>query len=177
MDAIRADLAIMVQLDFIFARAGLALDMNAREPIFNTEKRIHLKQARQARSFPREKKPFPLTSVLEMIFDLLVVTGPNTGGKTVSLKTVGLLTMMGQAGLHSRPWTAPSFLFSVRFTQISGTSRASNSLSSTFSSHMTNVVSFLKKADQDSLVLLMSLALVPTRQKERHLPSRFVFPA
>ena len=97
-ELIRADLEIMVQLDFIFARAALAMDMNGNEPLFNEEGRINLKKARHP--LIDKKKAFPIDIRLGDDFDLLVITGPNTGGKTVSLKTVGLLTMMGQSGLH-----------------------------------------------------------------------------
>ena len=95
-DSIRADLNIMVQLDVIFARASLAMDMNATEPIFNDEGRIRLKQARHP-LIPR-KKAVPIDIRLGEDFDLLVVTGPNTGGKTVSLKQVGRSDPDGTGG-------------------------------------------------------------------------------
>ena len=154
-EALSDNFTIMVELDFIFARASLAMEQNATAPVFNTKGIINLRKARHP--LIHKKQIVPIDIRLGEDFDLLVVTGPNTGGKTVSIKTVGLLTLMGQSGLHI-PAADRSQLsvFHEVYADIGDEQSIEQSLS-TFSSHMTNVVSFLEKADRHSLVLFDEL--------------------
>jgi len=146
---------IMTTLDFIFAKGALALEQNASQPVFNTNHIINIRKGRHPLIDP--KKVVPIDIRLGKEFDLLIVTGPNTGGKTVSLKTVGLLTLMGQAGLHIPAADRSQLsIFTEVYADIGDEQSIEQSLS-TFSSHMKNDVHILQNADYDSLCLFDEL--------------------
>lgn len=154
-EAILTDYEVLVRLDFIFAKAMLSRQWKGTTPIFNTDGIIDLKQARHP--LLDADKVVPIDIRLGETFDLLVLTGPNTGGKTVSLKTLGLFTLLGQSGLHLPTADKPRLsVFTEVFADIGDEQSIEQNLS-TFSSHMTNTVRILKNVDEHSLVLFDEL--------------------
>ena len=155
IEEIRVDYRSLTDLDFIFARGALAMSMRASRPLLNEEGRIRIREGRHPLLDP--KKVVPLTVTLGEDFTLLLITGPNTGGKTVSLKTVGLFCLMGQSGLHIPAGDRSELaVFHQIYADIGDEHTNEHSLR-TFSSHMTNIVSILKDVTENSLVIFDEL--------------------
>lgn len=154
-EALQQNLSVLTELDFIFAKAGLSRSYHGSEPIFNENGYINIKKGRHP--LLDKKKVVPIDIVIGKDYKLLIITGPNTGGKTVSLKTVGLFTLMGQAGLHIPAFDKSELaVFENVYSDIGDEQSIEQSLS-TFSSHMTNIVNIIQDSNYQSLVLLDEL--------------------
>jgi len=154
-EALQQNLFVLTELDFIFAKAGLSRSYHGSEPIFNENGYINIKKGRHP--LLDKEKVVPIDIVMGKDYKLLIITGPNTGGKTVSLKTVGLFTLMGQAGLHIPAFDKSELaVFENVYSDIGDEQSIEQSLS-TFSSHMTNIVNIIQESNYKSLVLLDEL--------------------
>lgn len=154
-ESLEADVEILTELDFIFAKAAFAKSYDGTQPEFNDEGIVEIKQGRHP--LLDKHSVVPVDIRLGEEFSMLIITGPNTGGKTVSLKTLGLFTLMGQAGLHIPAFQGSRLsVFRDVFADIGDEQSIEQSLS-TFSSHMSNIVYIMKHANKDTLVLFDEL--------------------